>query len=62
MAYDDYVYAVPNYKKHPDKKPIVDVLTMVGTITVIAFVVGVTIVFVGYFIVSSLEQASVEVE
>jgi hypothetical protein len=51
-----------SYKKSPQKKPIIDVLGMIGIITVIAIIVGATMVFIGYFIYTGFEQAVVETE
>lgn len=51
-----------SYNRHSEKKPLFDVLRLFGIVSVIALVVGVTIVFIGYFIFTSLEQAAVQPE
>jgi hypothetical protein len=51
-----YDTVLDSYKKRPERKPIVDLIVMVGSITVIALIVGITIVFIGYFIFNGMQE------
>ena len=52
-----YDTVLDSYKKRPERKPIVDFIVMIGSITVIALIVGIAIVFIGYFVFNGMQQS-----
>lgn len=52
-----YDTVLDNYKKKPDKKPAAEFVTMLASVTIIALLVGVTLVCFAYFLFGSLQNA-----
>lgn len=52
-----YDTVLDSFKKRPERKPIVDLVVMVASIAVIALIVGISIVFIGYFIFTGMQDS-----